>query len=51
MRIQGVYFPVQLPATMGLEATGHVVEANGEDVQNWVGKRISFVIEDSGSWG
>ncbi len=25
LRLQGAYFPVQLPATMGLEGTGHVV--------------------------
>lgn len=29
LRIGGSYFPVPLPATMGLEGTGHVVEAHG----------------------
>jgi NADPH:quinone reductase-like Zn-dependent oxidoreductase len=29
MRVGGHYFPVPLPATMGLEGTGRVVEANG----------------------
>jgi len=29
LRMDGVYFPVPLPATMGLEGTGEVVEANG----------------------
>lgn len=51
LRIGGHYFPVPLPATMGLEGTGHVVEANGEDIQNWVGKRVCFVQAGSGSWG
>lgn len=51
MRIGGTYFPVPLPATMGLEGTGRVVEANGENIQNWVGKRVCFVQGGSGSWG
>lgn len=36
---------------MGIEGTGHVVEANGENVQNWVGKRVCFIHANSGSWG
>ena len=36
---------------MGLEGTGRVVEANGENVQDWVGKRVCFVQGGSGSWG
>jgi len=51
LRILGAYFPVPLPATMGLEGTGRVVEANGENVQHWVGKRISFVQIGVGTWG
>ena len=50
-RLSGGYFPVPLPATMGLEGTGHVVEANGADLQAWVGKRVSFLQEGTGSWG
>ena len=51
MRISGHYFPVPLPATMGLEGPGRVVEANGENLQGWVGKRICFLQGGSGSWG
>jgi NADPH:quinone reductase len=51
LRIGGHYFPVPLPATMGLEGTGRVVEANGAHLQDWVGKRVSFVQDGSGSWG
>lgn len=51
LRLAGHYFPVPLPATMGLEGTGRVVEANGEDIQTWVGKRVSFTQDGSGSWG
>ena len=51
LRCAGVYFPVPLPATMGLEGTGTVVEANGENVQEWVGKRVCFTQAGSGSWG
>lgn len=36
---------------MGLEGTGHVVEANGENLQAWIGKRVSFIQDGSGSWG
>lgn len=36
---------------MGLEGTGHIVEAHGEHIQEWVGKRVSFIQSDSGSWG
>lgn len=31
-----------LPFIAGLEATGTVVEANGEDIQKWIGKIVSF---------
>lgn len=36
---------------MGLEGCGHVVEVNGENLQNWIGKRVCFLQTDSGSWG
>jgi NADPH:quinone reductase-like Zn-dependent oxidoreductase len=49
-RISGAYMPIQLPAIMGLEGTGRVVEANGADIQNWVGKRVSFTQAGSGTW-
>lgn len=51
LRIGGTYFPVPLPAAMGLEGTGHVVEAHGEHLQHWIGKRVCFIQSDSGSWG
>ena len=34
-----------------MEGTGRVVEANGEDIQNLIGKRVSFLQSGSGSWG
>ena len=49
--MDGVYFPVPLPATMGLEGTGEVVEVNGENLKDWIGKRVCFVQAGSGSWG
>jgi NADPH:quinone reductase-like Zn-dependent oxidoreductase len=36
---------------LGLEGVGHVVEANGQDLQAWVGRRVSFMQAGSGSWG
>ena len=51
MRLTGVYFPIPLPGTMGLEGTGKVVEAKGENLQHWVGKRVCFTQGGSGSWG
>lgn len=33
----------------GHEGTGRVIEANGEDLQSWVGKRVTFASEN-GSW-
>jgi NADPH:quinone reductase-like Zn-dependent oxidoreductase len=50
-KLGGAYFPVALPAIMGLEGTGRVVEANGVNLQHWVGKRVSFTQDGSGSWG
>jgi NADPH:quinone reductase-like Zn-dependent oxidoreductase len=35
---------------MGLEGTGRVVEANGADIQQWVGKRVSFTNVGFGIW-
>ncbi|CAM6001423.1 unnamed protein product [Sphagnum balticum] len=49
-RLTGHYQPVPLPSAFGLEGTGRVVEANGEDIQDWIGKRVSF-ISGSGAWG
>lgn len=49
-RLSGGYSPVPLPNVMGIEGTGRVVEANGENLQAWVGKRISFIAEDGGAW-
>ena len=40
-----------MPGVAGLEGVGTVVEASGADIQDWVGKRVSFLQEDSGSWG
>lgn len=45
----GHYFKKPLPAICGLEGTGTVVEAKGEAVQSWVGKRVCFTTR-SGSW-
>jgi NADPH:quinone reductase-like Zn-dependent oxidoreductase len=50
-RLTGNYSPVKLPSIMGLEGTGKVISANGEDIQNWVGKRVCFLQKNSGSWG
>ena len=36
---------------MGLEGTGRIVEAKGENLQAMVGKRVCFVQAGSGSWG
>lgn len=49
--LTGSYKSGPLPATMGLEGTGQVVEAKGENLQNWVGKRVCFLQGGSGSWG
>jgi NADPH:quinone reductase-like Zn-dependent oxidoreductase len=36
----------------GIEGTGRVVEANGANIQNWVGKRVTFTpVRFSGTWG
>lgn len=51
LRIDGVYMKMPLPRTAGGEGTGHVIQANGEDLQGWVGKRVSFINDGSGSWG
>ena len=51
LRVDGAYFPVPLPAVMGLEGTGRVVEGNGENAKKFVGKRVCFVQAGSGSWG
>jgi hypothetical protein len=35
---------------MGLKGTGRVVEANGTEIQHWVGKRVSFFQVGYGTW-
>lgn len=47
--IEGKYFRRPLPAVCGMEGTGTVVEAKGEALQSWVGKRVTF-ISSLGSW-
>lgn len=47
-RLTGRYAPFPLPGVAGLEGVGTVVEASGADIQDWVGKRVSFLQEDSG---
>lgn len=47
--LQGGYFQRPLPAVCGLEGTGHVVAANGAEVQSWVGKRVTF-FSGYGTW-
>lgn len=42
-RVLGVYMPPVLPCVVGLEGTGIVEQAQGEAVQHWVGKRVSFI--------
>jgi NADPH:quinone reductase-like Zn-dependent oxidoreductase len=50
--IGGQYVKVPLPILGGLEGTGRVVEANGANIQNWVGKRVTFTqVRSSGTWG
>lgn len=41
---------VALPFTGGKEGTGKVIEANGESLQSWVGKRVSFCSATGGAW-
>jgi NADPH2:quinone reductase len=50
MFIQGHIFPRPLPATPGFEGVGRVVEANGADLQKYIGKRVCFLAEEEGSW-
>jgi len=49
--ITGQYMPTDLPAVKGFEGTGRVVEANGEALQHWVGKRVIFINMTAGTWG
>jgi NADPH:quinone reductase-like Zn-dependent oxidoreductase len=35
---------------LGLEGVGRIVKANGENLQQWVGKRVTFFQQGSGSW-
>jgi NADPH:quinone reductase len=36
---------------LGIEGVGRVVQAAGEGLQGWVGKRISFFQNGVGTWG
>lgn len=47
--IAGLNFQRPLPAVCGMEGTGHVVEAKGQALQSWVGKRVVFS-SNSGAW-
>ena len=38
------------PAIAGIEGTGKVIKAQGENVQSWVGKRVCFITTGSGTW-
>lgn len=49
LSLAGIHFKKPLPAVGGLEGTGIVVEAKGESVQFWVGKRVCF-LTFSGAW-
>lgn len=49
-QLEGVYGPISFPFTGGKEGTGRVIEANGEDVQNWIGKRVVFSSGAGGVW-
>lgn len=51
LKLAGVYFTEPLPAVLGLEGTGRVVKAEGENLQGWVGKRVSFFQSGAGTWG
>ena len=46
----GLEFNRPLPAVAGIEGSGRVVKAEGEDVQKWVGKRVSFITQNTGTW-
>ena len=41
----------QIPRTAGVEGSGRVIKAEGEEVQHWVGKRVCFINRGSGTWG
>lgn len=49
-RLLGHYSPVPLPAVMGVEGVGTVIEAKGADIQQWIGKRVSFTNVGYGTW-
>lgn len=50
LKLDGVLFTEPLPAVLGFEGVGRVVKANGEKLQEWVGKRVTFLQVGSGSW-
>lgn len=47
--LSGSYFHRPLPALCGFEGTGIVVQAKGEALQTWVGKRVCFT-STIGAW-
>jgi NADPH:quinone reductase-like Zn-dependent oxidoreductase len=50
-KLAGFYMPEPLPIVLGLEGVGRVEKVAGEGVQDWVGKRVSFLKAGSGTWG
>ena len=50
IRLSGAAFSKPLPAIGGIEGTGRVIKAQGENVQEWVGKRVCFITTGSGTW-
>lgn len=40
----------ELPAVVGIEGTGRVMKAEGEAIQHWVGKRVTFASAGTGTW-
>ena len=43
-------FSKPIPSVAGLEGTGRVIKAQGENVQNWVGKRVCTMTTGTGTW-
>lgn len=47
--MHGHFLKRSLPAVCGIEGSGKVVDAKGENVKSWIGKRVSFA-SCSGAW-